>query len=167
MSNIVQPGVVHLVLPKKAAAAKACRKLLAMPNSPERIADMINKLSNIMFQDEENKFTRYEWILLILEKIFQNEPFSEDLEAFLDDAQDTVKVKDDAVKADESHNIDGVDFRDEDFSDLGIPDFDELFVPDGQFGSSYETRSLDNTSFFVAYTNSRVTPDVITCIDSI
>ncbi len=129
VSNIVQPGIVHLVLPKKAAAAKACRKLLAMPNSPERVADMINKLSNIMFQDEENKFTRYEWILLILEKIFQNEPFSEDLEAFLGDAQDTVKVKDkgDAVKTGESHNLDGVDFRDEDFSDLGIPDFDELF----------------------------------------
>ena len=46
-------------------------------------------------------------------------------------------------------------------------DFDELFVPDGQFGKFYETRSLDNTSFFVAYTYSRVTPDVIPCIDSI
>ena len=127
VSNIVQPGIVHLVLPKKAAAAKACRKLLAMPNSPERVADMINKLSNIMFQDEENKFTRYEWILLILEKIFQNEPFSEDLEAFLDDAQGAVKDKGDAGNTGESHDIDGVDFRDEDFSDLGIPDFDELF----------------------------------------
>lgn len=125
MSKTVQPGIVHLVLPKKAAAAKACRKLLAMPNAPERIADMINKLSNIMFQDEENKFTRYEWILLILEKIFQNEPFSEDLEEFLDDAQDAVKDK--GGNTDEAHSIDGVDFRDQDFSDLGIPDFDELF----------------------------------------
>ena len=46
-------------------------------------------------------------------------------------------------------------------------EFEELFVPDRQFGSSYETRSLDNTSFFVAYPYSRVTPDVIPCIDSI
>jgi hypothetical protein len=125
VSNIVQPGIVHLVLPKKAAAARACRKLLAMPNSPERVADLIDKLSRIMFQDEENKFTRYEWILLILEKIFQNEPFSEDLEVFLDQAQDVVDGKD--TSAVKNQNIDGVDFRDEDFSDLGIPDFDELF----------------------------------------
>ena len=123
MSKVVNPGTVHLILPKKAAAAKACRKLLAMPNSPERVADLINKLSGIMFKDEENKFIRYEWILLILKEIFRNEPFTEDLEAFLDQAQDTI----DSKSASESQSIDGVNLSEEDFSDLGIPDFDELF----------------------------------------
>ena len=116
MSKVVNPGTVHLILPKKAAAAKACRKLLAMPNSPERVADLINKLSGIMFKDEENKFIRYEWILLILKEIFRNEPFTEDLEAFLDQAQDTI----DSKSASESQSIDGVNLSEEDFSDLGI-----------------------------------------------
>ena len=46
-------------------------------------------------------------------------------------------------------------------------DFDEFFAHYGQFGKFYETRSLDNTSFFVTNTYARVTPDVIPCIDSI
>jgi hypothetical protein len=61
--KVVNPGTVHLVLPEREAAARACRKLLAVPGSPERVADMIHKLSGIMFKDEERKFIRYEWIL--------------------------------------------------------------------------------------------------------
>ena len=44
----------------------------------------------------------------ILEKIFQNEPFSEDLEAFLDASQDTVSLaqKGGETNTDKKQNID-------------------------------------------------------------
>jgi len=134
--KVVNPGTVHLVLPEREAAARACRKLLAVPGSPERVADMIHKLSGIMFKDEERKFIRYEWILLIMEKIFENEPFSDDLDAILDD-----KLGDDAKKDKpiNPYRPEGYSVKEDDFSDFHIPDFEDLFdKSEGQFANEEE-----------------------------
>ena len=127
VTDHLNPSTVYLDLPNDAAAAKACRKLMAMPNSPERVADMLDKLTSIMFKDEENKHTRYEWILLILEKVFSNEPYSSDLKKFTSGDKTDAAQKGGVDESMDGLSIDGVDLSSEDFSDLGIPDFDQLF----------------------------------------
>ena len=127
-SKLVNPGVVNLVLPAKKAASKACRKLLALPDSPERVADMIQKLSSIIFKDEEKRFIRYEWILLILEKIFENEPFSDDLnELICASVEEATQSDPDKKQPASTYRPDIKAKESEDFSDLYISDFDNLF----------------------------------------
>jgi hypothetical protein len=127
----VNPGIVSLNLPGPDAASRACRKLLSMPGSPERVADMIDKLSSIIFRGEEQKFIRYEWILLILQRVFENEPFSEDLNDLLSIPSDGGKMK--------SNVSSNSTLKDGDFSDFNIPCFNDLLdKAEGQFETDEE-----------------------------